>query len=73
MWLDCGEHGRLELSRISPTHVVARRPKNIPPCHADLVVVVDGREMRSKVEVPNGFHPKRRAALVLPVDLVAPF
>jgi hypothetical protein len=73
MWLDCGEHGRIELSRITPNSVVARHPRNVPPCHADLVVMVDGDTMRSRVHVAYGFSKARRSALAFPVDHVAPF
>jgi hypothetical protein len=73
MWLDCGEHGKLFLSRITPKSVVAKSAtEGIPPCPAELVVTVDGRLLRNRVNV-LGFSKGRRTALVLPVDNVAPF
>jgi hypothetical protein len=72
MWLDCGTHGHVELSRITPTKVIARRRCEIPPCYAELVVVVDGETMRRPVHIPAGFT-NSRLALALPVDHVAPF
>jgi hypothetical protein len=73
MWLDCGPHGRVDLSRVTPTSVVAREPRDVPPGDADLVVVVDGEEMRTRVHIANGLSRTSRVALVLPVDQVAPF
>ena len=72
MWLDCGSYGRVELSRITPTSVVARNPRPVPTGDADLVVVVDGREMRNRVHLAKGFS-KKGMALILAVDDVAPF
>ncbi|HZZ43245.1 MAG TPA: hypothetical protein VFE58_09925 [Tepidisphaeraceae bacterium] len=73
MRLDCGEHGRIELSRITPNSVVARHASDLLPCHADLVVVVDGEMMRNRVNIANGFSKPRRTALALPIDQIAPF
>ena len=73
MWLDCGRYGRVELSRITPTAVVARRRAEIPPCHAELVVVVDGEELRNRVNVAYGFTRRSRSAMVLSLDEHAPF
>lgn len=73
MWLDCGEHGCLFLSRVTPKSVVAKMPRDIPPCLADLVVTVDGRFLRNRVNLPSGFSQARSIARVLPVDNVAPF
>lgn len=72
MWLDCGTHGEVELSRITPTNVIASRRYEIPPCFAKLVVVVDGKTMHRPVHLPGGFANSRKA-LALPVDQVAPF
>jgi hypothetical protein len=73
MWLDCGEHGRVLLSRITPTEVVARVRRAIPPCQADLVVRVDGEEMRTRVNIANGFTRASRKAIAVPMDGAAPF
>ena len=71
MWLDCGEHGHIQLSRITPTSVVTRDALNVPAGDADLVVVVDGEEMRTRVHITGS--SRGRVAMVLAVDQVAPF
>lgn len=71
MWLDCGDRGQIHLSRITPTSVVTRDESDVPPGDADLVVVVDGDEMRRRVHVTGS--SRGRVALVLAVDNVAPF
>jgi len=71
MWLDCGERGRIHLSRITPTSVVTRDELLVPAGDADLVVVVDGEEMRKRVHVTG--TSRGRVALVLAADDVAPF
>ena len=73
MWLDCGEHGRVPLGRITPSEVVAKECWDIPPCLAQLIVIVDGERLSSRVNLANGFTKGRRTALVLCVDNVAPF
>ena len=72
-WLDCGDHGRVLLSRITPTLAVAKEARDIPPCFADLVVTVDGRAIRNRVNLPSGFRNGRRAARMVTVQDVAPF
>jgi hypothetical protein len=72
-WLDCGEHGCVPLSRITPTLAVAKAARDIPPCFADLVITVDGRALRNRVNLPSGFRNGRRAARMVTVDDVAPF
>lgn len=72
MWLDCGEHGRVDLSRVTPKTVVAKVSKAIPPCEAQLVVVVDGHEQSSRVHLVAGFQSSR-VAMALPIDDIAPF
>lgn len=71
MWLDCGARGRINLSRITPTAVVARDEQDVPPGDAVLVVAVDGEEMRTNVHVARS--SRGRVARVVPVDPVAPF
>ena len=73
MWLDCGPYGRVDLSRISPKSVVAKTAREIPPCFADLIVVVDGERMRKRVNVASGFSKGRLAALIHLVTDAAPF
>lgn len=72
-WLDCGEHGRVMLSRVTPRSVVAKAVHEIPPCDAELVVTVDGSSVRNPVRLHTGFTKGRRVARVYNVDDVAPF
>ena len=72
MWLDCGEHGVVPLSRVRRRSVVARTSRNIPPCLAALVITVDGRLSRTLVNLTSGFTEGRRAARVLTVDALDP-
>jgi hypothetical protein len=64
MWLDCGHYGRMDLSRITPKSVVAKQPRDIPPCYADLVVTVDGKRFLRRVHVASGFAKGRALARV---------
>ena len=72
MWLECGPHGRIDLSRITPKAVVAKVPQKIPPCDADLVVVVDGERTQQRVNLPRGFSGGSAAMMRLVTD-IAPF
>lgn len=72
MWLDCGPHGLLELSRIGPSAVIAKFAREIPPCFADLIVCVDGQSLSVRVKLTNGFVKGRRAARALIVDDALP-
>lgn len=73
MWLDCGEHGRMPLSRVTPKMVVAKECREIPACFAELVVTVDGRRLQKSVNLRDGFTKKRRAAVIVAIDDAAPF
>jgi|GEM_PF-4628590 len=73
MWLECERHERIYLSRITPQAVVVRTPVDLAACHADLVVMVDGREMRCRVHIAEGLSKDRTDQLALGVDTVAPF
>jgi hypothetical protein len=66
--LDCGEYGMLALSRVSPKSIVARTPRDIPPCDAVLIVSVDGDDLRRAVHLPLGFSKARGAALIRLLD-----
>jgi hypothetical protein len=68
MWLDCGAHGLVELSRISPKSVVAKYAQNIPPCDADLVVTVDDHCIVKRVNIARGFPRGRQAARIRPLN-----
>jgi hypothetical protein len=72
IWLDCGVHGRVDLSRESPRSVVAKAPHEIPACVAELVVSVDGRCRRTLINL-RGFTKGRLAAVADSISDVAPF
>lgn len=73
MWLDCGEHGRVPLARITPKGVVAKEPTSVPPCKAKLVVNVDGQTMATPVMLSKGFTPRSTLARVISLDDSIPF
>jgi hypothetical protein len=73
MWLECGAFGRVELSRITPTLLVGKPSHDVPACDADLVITIDGRPLRSRVNLSSGFSKRRQAARFAPVTEVAPF
>jgi hypothetical protein len=72
MWLDCGLYGEVELSRITPTSVVAKSPREIPPCIAELIVTIDGARVQNRVEL-RGFSKGRAVALIRLIGEVLPF
>lgn len=72
MWLDCGKHGLVELGRITPTLVVAKEPKFIPPGYGELIVTIDGVSKRISVNLTHGFSNRNAAKFVI-VDGSAPF
>ena len=71
MWLE-SPFGRVDLNRITPKAVVAKSPQTIPPCLADLIVMVDGARMQKRVNLPSGFRGGS-AAMMRPAFEVAPF
>jgi len=74
MWLDCGSHGTIPLSRITPTMIVAKEPRAVPAGEAEIVVTVDGRYIRTKVMLNGGFAKGRTTARIWRIrDEVAPF
>lgn len=74
IWLDCGQYGRIAVSRVTAKSVVTvEPPQDIPPCYARLVVTVDGHQMHDNVNVTSGFSRGRRFARVRSVNGSAPF
>jgi len=61
------------LRRVGPKFVMAQAAPEIPPCFAELVVMVDGKCIRNRVNITSGFARGRRVARVLPVTSAAPF
>ncbi len=72
MWLECGLHGRVELSRITQTLLVAKEPASIPAGPGEIVVTIDGQPKRLAVNLTHGFS-NRNAAKFVVVDDSAPF
>jgi hypothetical protein len=73
-WLDCGDHGTIALSRVTRRAVFAKSPaRAIPPCFADLKILIDGTLLQRRVNLTNGFVGGRSAARAMPVDDAAPF
>lgn len=74
LWLDCGSHGKIPLSRISPTAIVAiDRNAVFPIGPGRLVVVVDGEQTIVPVQVSPGTPSNRGSARVVVADEAAPF
>jgi hypothetical protein len=73
MWLDCGQHGKAVLRKITPNSVILWDSFDAPPCHADLIVRVDGKLMSRRVDVVSGLSKHAQIATVLPIDDIAPF
>lgn len=68
MWLDCGEHGPVPLCRVTPYLVESPDPRDVPPCIATLVVVVDEQIVRWPVILVDGFSTVERFAVAVSID-----
>jgi hypothetical protein len=73
IWLDCGPHGLLELSRVTPNSVIAKSFREIPPGFAELIVTVDGISKSIRLKLVNGFTKGRCAARAIVADDLIPF
>lgn len=73
LWLDCGGHGIVPLAQTGDTFVIAKSPKNIPPCDACVVVSVDGRLLPRNVTVVEGIRIGIAEVAILSRDEIAPF
>jgi hypothetical protein len=74
MWLEgVAGYERIELSRVTPTSVVLKQRVDAPPCQADLVVSIDGKISRSRVDISSGFSSSRLTVSAFSIDHVAPF
>jgi hypothetical protein len=73
MWLDCGQFGKSQLSRITPNSVVLRQAFDAPPGEAQLIVRVDGKKIVRTVNLSRGVSKKRNIAIVYPLDDSSPF
>jgi len=50
----------MELAQVSPTAFYLREAAASPPCAAELVVIIDGRERRQQVYLPHGISRNSR-------------
>ena len=73
MWMDCGDLGRVDLHQASTTFVIAREARDLPPCDAVIVLVVDGKTYTRPVSLPGGMSQDDPEAVVLSRDDVSPF
>jgi hypothetical protein len=71
MYLDCGEHGRAKLKRITPSTVELWEPFDAPPCYAKLVVCINGDERSKIVNLINGLSRNQVEPIVLSIDEIA--
>ena len=73
LWMDCGEHGKVQLSQAADTFVIATNAVSIPPCDARIVITVDGYQFVRPVQLVNGMAAPAREAMLLSQDSVSPF
>ena len=67
LWLEC-DHGRVELSQVGATFVIAQTPSALPQCHADIVMSIDGRIQKRRVELVSGMSEDEAETMVLASD-----
>lgn len=75
-------HGRkLEIGQLGPAHCIVRKPVPVLPGVGEIVVIVDGSESRTPVDLPDGIAADVRrvayrstapVAVVQPIDLTHP-
>jgi hypothetical protein len=54
----------LSLAQTGPEHIIVRQPIDLPPCYADVVVNVDGREHRRHVRLSDGMSKDSRSVKI---------
>ncbi|MEX2543879.1 MAG: hypothetical protein WD316_02010 [Phycisphaeraceae bacterium] len=72
LWLDC-EQGRVPLSHVGSTSVIAASPRDLPACRARVVVSVDGREFVRAVTLIDGMSRAESEARVVADEPPLPF
>jgi len=50
----------VSLAQTGPEHIMVREPIDLPPCDAEVIVNVDGREHRSRVWLVDGMSKDSR-------------
>jgi hypothetical protein len=73
LWMDCGHLGNITLAQAGSTFVIPVEAIDLPPCDAQIVVIVDGRVHRRKVKLAYGLSKHRREAMILACDDLCPF
>ena len=48
---------QLSLGQLGPEHCIVRDPISIKPIAAEILIIIDGRESRLPVYLPNGIKP----------------
>lgn len=62
----------LELGQIGPDLIHVRTPVSLPPCDADVVMHIDGRERRWPVRLPDGISSHSRLVRTEPMPTGVP-
>jgi hypothetical protein len=73
LWLDCGHHGKVQLTHASATFVIAAVAVCLPACLATIILTVDGQKYERPVKLVGGMSPNSREAMVLSDDHISPF
>lgn len=50
----------IPIAQMGPDFLVLDRPAEHPPCVADVLLSVDGREQRWSVRLPEGIRPESK-------------
>lgn len=58
-----------ELGQVGPEMLIFQDDCEVPPCDGEVVMTIDGREYRTKVQLPDG---RKRDASVARSVLIAP-
>jgi hypothetical protein len=56
MFLVLDDH-KLPLGQLGPAHCILEQEREFPPGDAEIVLIIDGRESRMPVYLPNGISP----------------
>jgi hypothetical protein len=69
LWLTC-PFGRVALSQVGSSFVIAASSHNIPPCKAEVTISIDGREHSRQVDLVHGISPDNPISTVLALDAI---
>lgn len=51
------DNQKLPLGQLGPAHCIVEHGSSFPPCDGEIVLIVDGRETRLPVFLPDGILP----------------